>query len=68
MILYGYDYVPLPIRVYIARCSFMALDINGDGRAMAKPEGLLGPLPTLNLIPSVDKLDAGLRSFDHCES
>ncbi len=34
---------------------------------MSKPEGLLEPLPSLNVITSVEKLDAGLRSLDHCE-
>jgi len=35
---------------------------------LAKPDGgLLEPLPTFNLVESVDKLDAGLRSLDHCE-
>ena len=38
---------------------------------MAYPEALLEPLleplPTLNVVKSVEKLDAGLRSLDHCE-
>ena len=34
---------------------------------MAKPDGLLEPLPTLNVVKCVEKLDAGLRSLDHCE-
>lgn len=34
---------------------------------MAKPESLLEPLPTLNMVKCVEKLDAGLRSLDHCE-
>ena len=38
-----------------------------------KPEnGLLEPLPSFKLVPGVDgkeqKLDAGLRNLDHCES
>ena len=39
----------------------------GGGSAMVKPSRLMEPLPTLNLVPSVEKLDAGLRSLDHCE-
>lgn len=39
----------------------------GDGSVMPKPEGLLEPLPTLNLVRGLEKLDAGLRSLDHCE-
>lgn len=43
--------------------------INGHANgAIAKPTGLLEPLPTLKLVPSVEKLDAGLRSLDHCVS
>ena len=34
---------------------------------MSKPESFLEPLPTLNVITNVEKLDAGLRSLDHCE-
>jgi hypothetical protein len=33
----------------------------------ARQEGLLEPLPTLKLVKSVEKLDAGLRSLDHCK-
>ena len=40
--------------------------LEGDG-TMSKPESLLEPLPSLNLITNVEKLDAGLRSLDHCE-
>lgn len=39
---------------------------DGDWR-MSKPESLLQPLPSLNVTTSVEKLDAGLRSLDHCE-
>lgn len=35
--------------------------------ANSQPDGLLAPLPTLPLVQSVEKLDAGLRSLDHCE-
>ena len=42
-------------------------DMDGGKPSLAKPNGLLEPLPTFNLIPSVDKLDAGLRSLDHCK-
>lgn len=34
---------------------------------MAKTESLREPLPSLNVIANVEKLDAGLRSLDHCE-
>ena len=34
---------------------------------MSQPEGVLKPLPSLNVITNVEKLDAGLRSLDHCE-
>lgn len=36
---------------------------------MSKPDSLLEPLPTLNLVTNVnvEKLDAGLRGLDHCE-
>lgn len=34
---------------------------------MSKPESLLVPLPSLNLVTNVEKLDAGLRDLDHCE-
>ena len=34
---------------------------------MSKPESLLRPLPSLNVVTSVEKLDAGLRGLDHCE-
>lgn len=37
------------------------------GSGVSKPESLLSPLRSLTLVPSVDKLDAGLRSLDHCE-
>ena len=44
---------------------------DGNGAAVdgsAKSGGLLEPLPTLKLVPEVEeKLDAGLRSLDHCE-
>lgn len=33
----------------------------------ALANGFLEPLPTLNLVGSIEKLDAGLRSLDHCE-
>ena len=39
----------------------------GEKSSLAQPNGLLEPLPTFNLIQSVDKLDAGLRSLDHCK-
>ena len=35
---------------------------------MSKPENFLEPLPSLTVVPNVEKLDAGLRSLDHCES
>ena len=38
----------------------------GDGVQMGRVECLLDPLPTITLGRSVDKLDAGLRSLDHC--
>lgn len=38
------------------------------GAMISKSDGLLEPLPTLRLVPTVEKLDAGLRSLDHCES
>ena len=41
--------------------------INGDVRGTtSKPADLLEPLPTLKVVPGVEKLDAGLRSLDHC--
>ena len=41
-------------------------DSNGAAvEEMPKPGALLEPLPTLKLVP--EKLDAGLRSLDHCE-
>ena len=41
-------------------------DSNGAAvEETAKPGALLEPLPTLKLVP--EKLDAGLRSFDHCK-
>ena len=40
--------------------------IVGDGVKMGRVECLLDPLPTITLGRSVDKLDAGLRSLDHC--
>ena len=41
--------------------------LQGDS-TMSKPESFLEPLPSLNVVPNVEKLDAGLRSLDHCES
>ena len=41
--------------------------MGGDDQSLAKPNGLLEPLPSFNLVESVEKLDAGLRSLDHCE-
>ena len=38
----------------------------GD-RIMLKPESILEPLPSLNVVTNVEKLDAGLRGLDHCE-
>lgn len=38
----------------------------GEGVKMGRAECLLDPLPTITLVKSVDKLDAGLRSLDHC--
>ena len=38
----------------------------GDGVTIGRVECLLDPLPTITLGKSVDKLDAGLRSLDHC--
>ncbi len=35
--------------------------------AAPQPDSLLAPLPNLTLVQSVGKLDAGLRSLDHCE-
>ena len=37
--------------------------VNGD----SKPKALLEPLPSLNPAPNGEKLDAGLRSLDHCK-
>ena len=54
------------IDLYDAVCSMTSHTLEGDG-TMAKPESLLEPLPHLNLITNVEKLDAGLRSLDHCE-
>ncbi|KAK3172382.1 hypothetical protein OEA41_005703 [Lepraria neglecta] len=41
------------------------MDSVAGSEEMAKPEGLLEPLPTLNVVKCVEKLDAGLRSLDH---
>lgn len=38
-----------------------------NGGVLSRAEGILEPLPTLNLDKSEGKLDAGLRSLDHCE-
>ena len=38
-----------------------------ENGAMEGPHGLLEPLPPLTLVESVQKLDAGLRSLDHCK-
>ena len=39
----------------------------GEGETMRRAECLLDPLPTITLVKTVDdKLDAGLRSLDHC--
>ena len=38
----------------------------GEGEKKGRVECLLEPLPTFTLGKSVDKLDAGLRSLDHC--
>jgi hypothetical protein len=35
--------------------------------AAPQPDSLVAPLPNLTLVQSVGKLDAGLRSLDHCE-
>ena len=45
----------------------MASDTLEVDRTMLKPESLLEPLPTLNVVANVEKLDAGLRGLDHCE-
>ena len=37
------------------------------GGVIPDSEGLLQPLPTFNLVGSVERLDAGLRSLDHCK-
>ena len=54
------------IDLYNVVCSMTSHALEGNG-TMAKPESLLEPLPHLNLITNVEKLDAGLRSLDHCE-
>ena len=36
--------------------------------SLAKSNGFLEPLPSFNLVESVEKLDAGLRSLDHCKN
>ena len=38
----------------------------GEVEKMGRAECLLDPLPTITLVKSIDKLDAGLRSLDHC--
>ena len=45
----------------------MTCDSPDGDRTMSKPESLLQPLPSLNVATSAEKLDAGLRSLDHCE-
>ena len=36
-------------------------------RAMSKSESVVKQLPSLSVVTNVEKLDAGLRSLDHCE-
>lgn len=45
----------------------MTSDALEADRAMSKPESFLQPLPNLNVVTNVEKLDAGLRGLDHCE-
>jgi len=46
----------------------MTSNVVDAGAAVSKSESLLAPLPTLTLATQcVEKLDAGLRSLDHCE-
>ena len=44
----------------------MTSDTREVDREMSKPQSVLEPLPGLNVTPNVEKLDAGLRSLDHC--
>ena len=46
---------------------FMTSNTLESDRIMSKSESMLEPLPSLNVITNVEKLDAGLRSLDHCE-
>ena len=41
--------------------------ISAVSEVTVRQEGLLEPLPTLRVVKSVEKLDAGLRSLDHCK-
>ena len=45
----------------------MIFDTREGDREMSKPQSVLEPLPSLNVTPNVEKLDAGLRSLDHCK-
>ena len=45
----------------------MNSDTLEGGRTMSNPGSLLEPLPTLNVVTNVEKLDAGLRNLNHCE-
>lgn len=45
----------------------MTSKILKDDKTMSKSENLLEPLPSLNVVTNVEKLDAGLRGLDHCE-
>ena len=51
---------------YHAVRSMISETREGD-REMSKPQSVLEPLPSLNVTPSVEKLDAGLRGLDHCK-
>lgn len=45
----------------------MDLKVFGNGDVASLSEASMEPLPTSNSPKSVDRLDAGLRSSDHCE-
>ena len=45
----------------------MIFDTREGDREMSKPQSVQEPLPSLNVTPNVEKLDAGLRSLDHCK-
>ena len=51
---------------YHAVRSMISDTLEGD-REMSKPQSVLEPLPSLNVTPNVEKLDAGLRGLDHCK-